>query len=108
VSGGFLVDLFSLQQAADGVNGTLDEVGQQNVSAIKCGKSAMGHDHLADTVSDFCDRWQLGVDHLAKDGREIADRLSLSVTVYRRVEQGIRDHINGILQQSTGSDPAAQ
>jgi len=28
------------------VNGVLDAVGQQNVSAIKCGKSAMGHEHL--------------------------------------------------------------
>jgi hypothetical protein len=108
MSRGFLVDLSALQQAAQGVNGILDAVGQQNVSDIKCDKSAIGHDNLAETVSGFCDRWNVGVGNLATDGREIAGRLSLSVNVYRSVEQGTRDHINGILQRSTGPDPAAQ
>ena len=59
----------------------------------------MGHDHLAGTLSSFCDRWEMGVAHLAKDGREIAGRLSLSVAAYRSVEQALRDRINGILQR---------
>jgi hypothetical protein len=84
MSRGFLVDLSALRQAAQGVNGILDAVGQQNVSDIKCDKSAIGHDNLAETVSGFCDRWNVGVGNLATDGREIAGQLSLSVNVYRR------------------------
>jgi hypothetical protein len=34
LSGGFLVDLGVLEQAAEGLNGTLDAMGQQDVSAI--------------------------------------------------------------------------
>jgi hypothetical protein len=102
---GFRVDLEALQQAADGVNGTLDQLSEHKVSDID--RSAFGHDHLGDTVADFGDRWQRGVENLAKDGREIAGRLTDSVRTYRKVEEGLHDHLQGILQRFTGPDPAA-
>ena len=107
MAGGFQVDLGALEQAAAGVNGTLDEVGQQSVSSIPHDGSAVGHQGLADTLSDFLSRWQRGVDNLTSDGQEIAARLTANVGAYRQAEQNIHDHItqiNGDLT-GTGTDP---
>jgi hypothetical protein len=106
VAGGFRVDLGALRQAADGVNGTLDQVSQRKVTDIPCAGPAMGNDRLASAVSDFCDHWQRGVDNLAMDGREIANRLTVSMNAYRAVDQRLHGHITGILQ-GTGPDPGA-
>lgn len=80
----------------------------KKVSDIDADKSAFGHDALGGTVSDFCERWEIGVEHLAKDGQEVADRLATSVNAYTRVERVTHANMQGILQQSTGPDPAAR
>ncbi|TCO62992.1 hypothetical protein [Actinocrispum wychmicini] len=105
---GFSVDLAALQQAAEGVTDTLNTLATKKVSDIDADKSAFGHDKLGGTVSDFCERWQIGVEHLAKDGQEVADRLNMSVNAYTHVERTAHANMQGILQQSTGPDPAAQ
>ncbi len=53
MSAGFSVDLAALEQAAAGVNGTLDELSQQSVSDIPHDSSAIGHERLASTVTDL-------------------------------------------------------
>lgn len=103
---GFRVDLDALERAAEGVSGTLAQVRRHKISDIDCAKSAFGHDHLADTVADFCARWQLGVDNLAKDGREVTGRLTESAVAYQKVEAAAKDHFGGIVQSPTGPDPA--
>lgn len=105
---GFRVDLAALQDAADGVGGTLDEVARHKVSDIDCDPSAVGHDRLGATVADFCDRWSRGVDNLAEDGRQVAGRLTDCVNAYQAMDQEAQEHLDGLLQRSTGEDPAAQ
>jgi hypothetical protein len=53
---GFRVDVTALQKAAVGVADAIEAVSSHKVSDIDCDKSTFGHDHLAATVSDFCDR----------------------------------------------------
>ena len=95
---GFSVDLAALGLAAEGVDATLDEVSQQNVSDIPHNSSAIGHERLASTLADFCDRWQRGVSNLATDGREIAATLTANMNVYRQADKHVREQINSIFQ----------
>src|ERR1700691_3294477 len=65
MAGGFRVDLLALDQAADGVNGTIEMVSQRQVSDIPFEQSVVGNDQLAASMSDFLSRWQRGVSNLA-------------------------------------------
>ena len=104
---GFRVDLTALQQAAQGVNGVLDEISSQSVGDIPHGSDAIGHSGLASTFSDFLSRWTRGVDNLASDGREIASRLTANVNAYTEAEHNIHDHLTtvGGELEGTGADP---
>lgn len=84
--GGFAVDLDALASAAQGIVGTLAELEQHQVEDIDCDAEAFGHDRLAATTKDFCDRWQRGVKNLAEDGQQIADRLVATVNTYGQAE----------------------
>ncbi|MGI8311983.1 hypothetical protein [Saccharopolyspora hattusasensis] len=105
---GFRVDLSGLTQASEGVNETIDSVRKQPVSDIDCPANAFGHGRLATMVAEFCDRWDQGVVNLADDGAEIAGRLAQCVEVYRQTDEAVRSHFEGIVQRTTGDDPAAQ
>jgi len=107
MSEGFSVDLDALRRAAEGVTDTLDAMATKKVSDIDATKSAFGHDGLADTVSDFCDRWNIGVEHLAKDGQEIVDQLNACVQAYSHVERVVHGNLDGMLRQTDGPDPGA-
>ncbi len=104
---GFRVDVRALTEAANGVEGTVEAVGKKKVSDVDCSKSAFGHDHLAGTVKDFCDRWQIGVEHLIKDTQEVADRLVRSADTYIKVDLSGQHRLDTILT-GTGPDPAAE
>jgi len=104
---GFRVDLAALEDAAAGINMTLEDLGRARVDSLDGRSVDYGHEHLAATIADFCDRWEIGIEHLATDGQEVAQRLSQSVQDYRKVDTVVRDRMNGILQSSTGPDPAA-
>jgi hypothetical protein len=105
VADGFLVDLEALERAAAGVDGTLDEVSQQEVSAIPVDETSLGHELLAATLTDFRSRWQLGVNNLVKDGREIAARLTVNVMMYRKAEQDTIDRLNHGVLTGPSTDP---
>ena len=104
---GFRVDLAALKNAADGVSGTLEQVNRRKVSDIDCDPQAFGHDRLAETVADFCDRWSQGVEHLATDAREISGQLTDCVASYEAADQEAQDRLGQILHGG-GHDPAAQ
>lgn len=87
---------------------TLTAMATRKASDIDAPKHAFGHDRLADTVADFCDRWELGVEHLAKDAAAFADRLNASVTAYLHVDAAVRKKFDGIVQRASGPDPAAE
>ncbi|PKW14300.1 hypothetical protein [Saccharopolyspora spinosa] len=105
---GFRVDLPALTQASEGVNETIESVRKQPVRDIDCPVDAFGHDRLATTVAEFCDRWDQGVVNLADDGAEIAGRLAQCVEVYRRTDEAVQAHFEGVVQRLTGEDPAAE
>jgi hypothetical protein len=104
MAGGFRVDLLALDQAADGVNGTIDMVSQQQVGDIPFDQSALGNDQLAASMSDFLSRWQRGVNNLASDGRQIANRLTENANNYRKADHSAQAGADGIFQGS-GTDP---
>jgi hypothetical protein len=90
------------------VNTLLSDLNAQKVSDIGAPSADYGHDDLAQTVGDFCSRWELGVEHLATDAQQVAGRLSLSVQAYMQVDQAATGMFDGIVQRSTGADPGAQ
>lgn len=102
---GFRVDLGALEEAAEGINTTVNSLRTNKVSDIGGQRGDYGHEPLGETVSDFCDRWELGVEHLAKDAQEIAVRLSQSVQTYLQVDKALKGHLDGILQRPDGEDP---
>jgi hypothetical protein len=108
VSDGFRVDLGALESSAAGVNETLADLQTARVDALDGSEADYGHDHLAETVKDFCDRWEIGIEHLATDGREIAQRLTDSVKAYLAVDKAAKGGMDGIYQSPTGLDPAAE
>ena len=107
MSDGFRVDLGALEDAAIGINTTLNDLKAKRIDDLDGRKADYGHDKLAETIADFCDRWELGVEHLATDGQEVASRLSHSVLAYLEVDQAAKGRMDGIFQRPTGPDPAA-
>ena len=108
MSDGFRVDLGALESAAAGVNKTLVDLQAARVDALDGNAADYGHDHLAETIKDFCDRWEIGIEHLATDGREIAQRLTDSVKAYLAADKAAKGRMDGIYQSATGPDPAAE
>lgn len=108
MSDGFRVDLDALREASEGVTDTLDRLATKKVSDIDLSPSDFGHDHLGETIRDFCDRWQTGVQNLAKNANEFAARLNHSMSAYLSTERLTEEQLTGILAQSRGDDPAAQ
>jgi hypothetical protein len=107
VSDGFSVDLGALEAAAAGVKETLAHLDAAPVDSLDASAVAYGHGKLADTVKDFCDRWEIGIEHLATDGREITQRLNDSLQAYLSADKAAKGRMDGIYQSSTGPDPAA-
>lgn len=107
VADGFRVNLGALEQASAGINDTLTQLSERKVNDVDCARSAFGHDDLADTVSDFCDRWEIGVQHLGKDAKQIQGGLDSCVRAYVGTDSKLKGHMDGILQRTGGPDPAA-
>jgi hypothetical protein len=103
---GFSVDLGALENAASGVDNTLNDLTKNPVDSLEGNASDYGHDYLAGTVKDFCDRWEIGVEHLAADGREIVQRLKQSVLDYLAVDKAAKGRMDGVFESATGPDPA--
>lgn len=93
MSNGFSVDLAALADAADGINSLLAELDAHQVNDIDCDHDAFGHDKLAGTTKDFCDRWQKGVKNLAEDGQGIAERLTETANAYGQLESDAIDRL---------------
>jgi hypothetical protein len=106
VTDAVFVDLKALQSAADGIADTFLDIANRRVSDLGPPSSSFGHDGLAGTVSDFCDRWDIGVMHLASDAAEVADRLQQCVLSYGSADQRTQQSLDGILRLP-GPDPAA-
>jgi hypothetical protein len=102
MGGGFRVDLGALTNASNGIDGVLYNVSNNKVSDIPVDKGAVGHDGLASSISDFCDRWNQGVANLATDGQAVSDRLRANVAAYDKAEKAVTGTFSG-----TGPDPAA-
>lgn len=104
---GFRVDLSALSSAAEGVQETIDSMNKRQVRDIDCPADAFGHDRLATTVANFCDRWNLGVHNLIDDAQEISGRLAHCVQVYRQTDAAVQAHFEGMVH-APGDDPAAR
>jgi hypothetical protein len=101
---GFQVNLKSLDDAAEGVSGTITLFDREKVSDIPFDAAAIGDDGLAGSTSDFLSGWQRGVNNLAQDGKQISARLTSCAGAYRKADSAAKDSVNGILQ-GAGKDP---
>lgn len=107
MSNGFMVNFSDLVDAAEGVNGTIVDLRNDKVSSLGGQSADYGDDALASTVSSFCSRWQIGVQNLVNDASQVATRLALSAAAYARAERKNVALISSVLQQHSGTDPAA-
>ncbi|OLF05098.1 hypothetical protein BLA60_37600 [Actinophytocola xinjiangensis] len=81
---GFTVDVEALTAAGQGITDLMGKLDQKKVQDIDCDSGAVGHDRLAGSLENFCDRWQIGVENLLSDGAQIAQRLLDSASEYSR------------------------
>ncbi|SDY00441.1 hypothetical protein SAMN05216215_1018110 [Saccharopolyspora shandongensis] len=105
---GFRVDLTALTGASKGVRDTIESMNDRKVSDVDCPADAFGHDRLATTVDEFCNRWNEGVTNLTDDAKEVSARLDYCAKAYLQTDEAARAHFEGIVQRTGGDDPAAQ
>jgi len=86
MAGGFLVDREALQQATDGITGTIEAFNRRSVSSIPFDASAVGHQGLASAASSFLGGWQRGVQNLATDAATAAGLLVQALKAYDKAE----------------------
>ena len=65
----FSVDLGALENAAAGINMTLNELRSHSVDQVTADAAQTGHQAVADSMNLFSERWQTGVENLARDAR---------------------------------------
>lgn len=99
---GFRVNLSSLDDAAQGLNGTISLFDRQQVCGIPFNPEDAGNDDVAGCTSNFLSGWQRGVSNLAQDGKQISARLSACVTIYSKTDDNVK---NALTVQGTGTDP---
>ncbi|MGC0400853.1 hypothetical protein RKD27_003497 [Streptomyces sp. SAI-126] len=97
MSEGYGADPEVLQQAAKGINQTIEElqaVGKVGGGAVGFGFDSlalsplqMGHAGLAKAFGTFAERWEWGVKALVDEGNEIAEKLDLSAGYYHEAEE---------------------
>jgi len=104
MAAGFRVNLKALDEAADGVNGTIEVFSRQQVSDIPFQASAAGNQELADSLSGFLSGWQRGVQNLVVDAESVARRLADSAADYTKADKSTQ-HAAGTIFQGDGTDP---
>ena len=118
MSDGFTVDRAALAQAAQGINGTISDLGQlgfteeanagRGFSGLALSGMQAGDTGLASAFSDFCDRWSWGVRTLVQTGNQIAARLHLSAGNYYNAEQSIIGSLKGLVSATVGDPEKSQ
>jgi hypothetical protein len=107
MAAGFRVNLEALDEAADGVNGTIEAFSRQQVSDIPFQASAAGNQELADSLADFLTGWQRGVQNLVIDAESVASRLAESAADYAKADKSIQRAANTVFQ-GDGTDPGTR
>jgi hypothetical protein len=102
MANGFRVNLSSLNDAAQGVSGTISLFDRQQVCDIPFNPEDAGRDDVAGCTSDFLSGWHRGVSNLAQDGKQISAHLTACVSVYSKTEDNVK---NAVTVQGTGTDP---
>lgn len=83
---GFKVDLDVLNEAVDGIDSTIQAMGQCEIEDI-CGPvEEYGNETLHDAFENFCDEWQEGVELLLEDAETIRDALKAAAKKYDRID----------------------
>jgi hypothetical protein len=109
-SQGFRVDMDALDEAAAGVNGTIEIFNRQQVSSIPFEPSWLGDQtlpgvhELSGAGSDLFSGWQRGVQSLVSDAGSLATGLADSATRYRKADKNAASSASAIFQ-GTGPDP---
>lgn len=98
---GFDVQLAALDQAAQAISQTMQDMKSCEVEDIVGPANQYGHDGLHDAFEHFCDRWQYGVKVLVEDGDQVAAALTESKDTYVNAD---RAAVQSIQSAGTGLD----
>jgi len=104
--GGFSVDLTALSEATQAILDTMDQMATTRVKDLEPNRSSVGHDDLADTLGEFCRRWDIGVENLEKDVNSVVDGLVECVRAYSGTDEARAADFSGVVT-SIASDPGA-
>ncbi len=104
---GFSVDLTALSDAANGILDTMDQMATTRVEDLEPSSDQVGHDALADTLGQFCRRWDIGVVNLEKDVDAVVTQLAEVVRAYAGTDEAHAAGFRGVIGRSTGDDPGA-
>ena len=118
MSDGFTVDRAALAEAAQGINGTIGDLGQlgfseeadtgRGFSGLALSGMQAGDTGLASAFGDFCGRWSWSVRSLVQDGNQIAARLQLSAGNYYNAEQSTIGSLKGLVSAAVGDPEKSQ
>jgi hypothetical protein len=83
---GFHVDLDRVDEAATGIQQSVDDQDNFELRGL-CGDAGLyGHSALHDALMDLCVSWSGGLDVLTEDAGAIGDALSRVAQAYRAVD----------------------
>ncbi len=88
-SDGFFVDPDALSDANDGVGRLLRDMDAFAPLRPDQADSVFGHDELAESATEFHDKWQDGIKELSEDTASIHQRLGDTIAHYRRVDEEV-------------------
>jgi hypothetical protein len=111
---GYTVDPAALNETANGINDTINDLGQlgfaetagtgMGFTGLTLSELQVGYSGLTSAFSDFTGRWQWGVRSLVQDGNQIAQRLSLNAGAYYQADQKVVGSLKNLVVAAVG-DP---
>lgn len=114
MAGGFTVNPDALNETAQGINDTINDLGKLGFSetagtgmgftGLTLSELQVGHAGLTSAFRGFTGRWEWGVRSLVQDGNEIAGRLGLSAGAYWQSDQKAIGSIKNLVDAAVG-DP---
>lgn len=118
MAGGYQVDPAQLQQAANGINGTIAELKTLGITeAADEGRGfgnleltglQAGHEDVRSAFAGFCDRWSWGVRTLVKNGNDIARQLGVQAGTYHDNEQYVVGVFKDVVNAAVGNPHASE
>ncbi|CAM3783968.1 hypothetical protein [Smaragdicoccus niigatensis] len=91
---GFRVDVTALEDAAAGIDHSVESQDSFELREL-CGPPALyGHDRVHSEFQSFCARWSDGLDLLTDDASKVSAALTRAAQGYRKADQNNGEHLS--------------